>query len=111
VIDALIGGKVYGTPHSRMSKTGSTFATAKVRAATASGDSIFVNVIAFTDSAVVALLGLKDGDSVALSGELTPKVWTNKEGEAKPTLDLVAHKVLTPYDVTRKRRAVAEEAG
>jgi single-stranded DNA-binding protein len=109
VIDALIGGRIYGTPQSRMSKTGSTYATAKVRTPTASGESAFVNVIAFADSAVANLLRLNDGDSVALVGELTPKVWKGKDGEAKPALDLVAHKVLSPYDVTRKRRAAAAE--
>ena len=51
---------------------------------------------------------LHDGDSVAIAGELTPKVWTDKHGEAKPALDLVAHKVMSPYDVQRKRKAVAE---
>ena len=108
MIDALIGGKIYGTPQSRMSKTGSTFATAKVRTPMANGESIFVNVIAFADCAVIALLALSDGDSVALSGELTPKIWTDKAGIAKPALDLVAHAVLSGYHVNRKRKAVAE---
>jgi single-stranded DNA-binding protein len=108
VIDALIGGKLYGAPQSRMSKSGATFATAKVRTPMANGENIFINVIAFADAVVIALLALKDGDSVALSGELTPKCWTNKNGETKPALDLVAHNVLTPYDVTRKRKAITE---
>jgi hypothetical protein len=41
-----------------------------------------------------------------LSGALTPKVWTDREGNARPALDLVAHAVLSPYHVTRKRNAV-----
>jgi single-stranded DNA-binding protein len=55
---------------------------------------------------VAALLALGDGDSVALAGSLTPKVWTDREGNSRPALDLVAHQVLTAYHVTRKRKAV-----
>ena len=52
------------------------------------------------------LLALGDGDSVSLSGALTPKVWTDRDGHARPALDLVAHGLLTSYHVTRKRKAM-----
>lgn len=106
MIDGLIGGKLYGQPTERTSKTGKPFAIAKVRAAAGDGESLFVNVIAFDDAPVAALLGLSDGDSVALSGSLTPKVWTDKEGNTRPSLDMVAHQVLTAYHVKRKRAAM-----
>ena len=63
--------------------------------------------VAQVEETMRALLALGDGESVALSGELTPKVWTGKEGTARPSLDMVAHAVVTPYHVTRKRQAVA----
>lgn len=50
-------------------------------------------------------------DPVALAGTLTPKAWTDKDGNARPALDLVAHGLVTPYHVTRKRRAVAAARG
>ena len=106
MIDALISGKLYGQPTERTSKTGKPFALAKVRAAGGDGESLFVNVIAFDAAPCTALLALADGDSVALSGSLTPKVWTDKEGNARPGLDLVAHQVLTAYAVSRKRNAM-----
>ena len=106
MIDALISGKLYGQPTERTSKTGKPFALAKVRAAGGDGESLFVNVIAFDAAPCTALLALADGDSVALSGSLTPKVWTDKEGNTRPGLDLVAHQVLTSYHVTRKRVAM-----
>ena len=106
MIDALISGKLYGQPTERTSKTGKPFALAKVRAAGGDGESLFVNVIAFDTAPCTALLALGDGDSVALSGSLTPKVWTDKGGNARPGLDLVAHQVLTAYHVTRRRRAM-----
>jgi single-stranded DNA-binding protein len=110
MIDALVAGKLYGTAAVREAKNGSRFATAKVRVTTVTGEGLFVNVIAFAAPAVESLLALADGDSVALSGELTPKVWMDKNGDARPSLDLVAHAVLTAYHVTRKRQAVREEA-
>lgn len=106
MIDALIGGKLYGQPQQRQGHNGKTFTTAKLRAATNADEAIFVSVIAFAPDAQAALLALGDGESVAVSGELTPKVWANREGQTKPALDLVAHAVITPYHVTRKRKAI-----
>ena len=71
--------------------------TCKLRATTNDGDTIFVNVIAFDDDVQSALLALADADSIALSGTLTPKVWTDKNGLIKPAMDMVAHRVLTAH--------------
>ena len=106
MIDGLVSGKLYGTAASRTGQSGTQFVTAKVRAAVGDGETLFVNVIAFSDDAQSALLALNDGDSVALAGSLTPKVWTDKHGDAKPALDMVAHAVLTAYHVKRKRAAM-----
>lgn len=108
MIDALIAGKVYGQPVQKTGKQGKPFAIAKVRAAAGDGEGLFVNVISFEASAIAALLALGDGDSVAIAGSLTPKVWTDKQGDTRPAVDLVAHKVLTAYHVTRKRKAVQQ---
>ena len=106
MIDALIAGRVHGQPTARTGKNGKPFAVAKVRAAAGDGESLFVSVIAFDSAPCNALLALNDGDSVALSGSLTPKTWQDKEGNTRPALDLVAHQVLSSYHVTRKRAAV-----
>lgn len=106
MIDALISGKLHGKPIQRTGQSGKRFVTSRVRTPMSDGDAVFVNVIAFDSAVGAALLALDDGDSVALSGSLTPKVWT-KDGEARPSLDMVAHAVLTPYHVTRKRKAMA----
>lgn len=110
MIDGLIGGRLYGTAEERTGKSGKAFVTAKVRAAGGDGETLFVNVITFNCTVGDALLALEEGDSVALSGSLTPKVWTDKNGETRPALDMVAHAVLTAYHVKRKREAVAAKA-
>jgi single-stranded DNA-binding protein len=108
VIDALIAGRLHGKPQVRTAKNGNTFATAKVRTPMANGESAFVNVIAFSDTAKPALLALQEGDSVAIAGELKVGTYTAKDGTARPSLDLTAHAVVTEYHVSRMRRAVAD---
>ena len=105
MIEALISGKLHGQPAQKIAKTGKPFVVAKVRAHAGDAD-VFVNVIAFSQTACEALLALADGDAVALAGNLTPKAWTDREGVARPALDLVASQVLTAYHVTRKRKAI-----
>lgn len=107
MIDAILSGRIYGTPAEKTSgKTGKRFVTAKVRAAAGDGETLFVNIIAFDGNVCAGLLALGDGDSCSLSGALTPKVWTDRDGQARPALDLVAHGLLTSYHVTRKRKAM-----
>ncbi len=107
MIDGMIGGKLYGKPAQRVGQSGKAFVTAKLRTPTANGETLFVNVIAFSESVGASLLALDDGDSVSISGALTPKAWTDRNGEVKPSLDMVAHALLTTYHVTRKRQAMS----
>jgi single-stranded DNA-binding protein len=111
MIDGLVSGRLYGTAQVRTGQHGTHFVTCRVRASAGDGESLFVNVIAFDDTVKDALQALDDGDSVSLAGALTPKTWTDKQGNAKPALDMVVYAVLTAYHVQRKRRAVRGEAG
>ena len=94
MIDGLIAGRLFGEPERRTDKVGKHFTLLKVRASTAEGEVLFVNVIAFDDRLCTALDGLRDGDSVALSGAVTPRLWTDKQGIVRPALDMVAHRAL-----------------
>jgi single-stranded DNA-binding protein len=107
VIDGLIGGRIHGTPVSRVGKSGRPFVTAHVRVSLRDGESIFANVICFAQDARTALAALKEGDSVCLSGELTPRIYQPKDGGSpRPALDMLAHAVLTEYHVARRRKAM-----
>jgi single-stranded DNA-binding protein len=97
MIDGLIAGRLYGAPKEGEGKSGNVYTTAKVKVTGGNGDTFLCNVIAFDDDVQDALMALDDGDSVALSGSLTPKVYHEKNGDARPALDLVCHKVLTAY--------------
>src|SRR5512143_4065069 len=105
MIDALVSGRLAGAPAERTAKTGTRFATAKLRIPSRDGETVWVNVISFSATTATALLALGDGESVALSGELTAKVYTDKAGNVRPSLDLVAHAILSAYDIKRRRKA------
>ncbi|WNO04107.1 single-stranded DNA-binding protein [Rhodoferax mekongensis] len=107
MIDGLIAGHLVGLAETRQGKNGSSFALAKVKATAGDGENLIVNVIAFAAEASAALMALDDGDAVALAGALTPKVWTDKQGNTRPALDMVATQVLTSYHAVRKQHAVA----
>lgn len=107
MIEAIITGKLHQRADERTSRGGQPFVTAKVRTAVGEADSLFVNVVAFSESAGAALLALEAGDSLALAGTLKPSAWIDRDGNARPSLDLVATQVMTLYGLKRRRAAVA----
>lgn len=111
MIEGLVTGTLAGPVEQRQGKHGSTFVLAKVKANTGEDESLIVNVIAFAAEACAALLALDEGDALALAGALTPKVWTDKQGNTRPALDMVASQVLTVYQAGRKRAAAGGDAG
>jgi single-stranded DNA-binding protein len=107
MIEGLIAGTLVGLAEVRQGKNGTSFALAKVKAIAGDGESQMVNVIAFAAEASAALMALDDGDAVALAGALTPKVWTDKQGNTRPALDMVATQVLTVYHATQKHTEIS----
>lgn len=106
MIEGLVTGTLVGLAEQRQGKNDTSFVLAKVKATPGEGESLIVNVIAFAAEACAALLALDEGDTLAVSGALTPKVWTDKQGNTRPALDMVASQVLTIYHVDRKRAAL-----
>ncbi|MDP2261917.1 MAG: single-stranded DNA-binding protein [Hydrogenophaga sp.] len=101
MIDGLIAGRLMGDASRRVDKTGRTYIVARVLARNKADEEFIVNVIAFDDAPCDALLALADGDALCLAGSLTPKVWTDKQGNARPSLDMVVTRVLTARDAHR----------
>ena len=94
MIQALIAGTLLAKPEVREGKNGSSFTLAKLRAVAGDGESLIVNAIAFSPQVSALLLDLEDGDAVAVAGALTPKVWLDKQGNARPALDMIVSRVL-----------------
>jgi single-stranded DNA-binding protein len=108
MISGLVSGVLLGKPQERQSTKGKPFVTAKLRATGASGESTYIDIIAFSQSAGAVLLAMGGGDSLAVSGPLSTKVWNNKNGEAKVAIDIVAANVMTPYQLAKKREGLAK---
>jgi single-stranded DNA-binding protein len=98
MIDALIAGRLMGDASRRVDKAGRTYVVARVLARNKTDEEFIVNVIAFEEAPSAALLELADGDALSLTGALTPKVWTDKQGNHRPSLDLIATRVMTAYE-------------
>jgi hypothetical protein len=95
MMNGLISGKVFGDPEQRTGKGETTFVVLKLKAQAGDGETYLVNVIGFDRVVCQDMMALRDGDAVALNGSLTPKIWTDKQGNSRPVLDLVAQGVLT----------------
>ena len=105
MIDALISGRLRGTPSVRTGSNGAPFALFRVSAADKTGASLLCSCIAFSATAIEAVQRLSDGDSIAVTGEAAISTWNASDGSPRHGLDLTAHGVLTPYAVSRKRKA------
>ena len=108
MLDALLSGRLIGTPQKRLAKSGQPFAGARVRCPMHDGATVVVSVSAFEPEPMAALLVLADGDAVSITGPLTLGTWTDNEGLQRPSAAMLAHHVLTPYSVNKKRKAQPE---
>ena len=95
MIQALIAGTMMAPAETRDGKNDSSFTLAKVRVVAGDGESLIVNAIAFAPHVSAVLRALTEGDAIAVAGALTPKVWLDKQGNARPALDMIVSRVLT----------------
>ena len=109
MIDALLQGRLSSAPIQKTAKNGSPFATCRLRVAVADGGWLGVSVITFSRSVIERLMALSAGAAVAMAGELKIGIWHDKAGEARVQADLQAHELLSEFQVTRRRRAMAAQ--
>mgnify|MGYP003586016539 CR=1 FL=1 len=108
MIRTLLTGNLYGEPQARTSKSGSTFATAKVRADGKDGAVLWISIVAFNEVAD-RLLTLPANAAVALSGKLEVSAYTAKTGEPAAGLSVVVDELATLKAKPRPRPAVAPQ--
>jgi hypothetical protein len=109
MIDILASGRLIAKPQRLLDKNGKPYAVARVRTQMHTGESSVLNVVCFAEDAAKKLLALGEGDSIAVAGTLSVKTFfATKDGTWKPSLDLVAHALLTPYHVQCRREAMTE---
>jgi single-stranded DNA-binding protein len=91
----------------RQSFAGKTYATASMRVAIDGEEAVLASLIAFSDTAVAALLALTKGDALAVSGRGKLTSW-EKDGQQHHGLSVVADQVLTLYALDKRRKQTAE---
>ncbi len=106
---ALFLGDLLAAPVQRQTSAGSRFATATVRTG-AGSKSVLTGLATFSESTVDKLLGLKKGDSLAATGVLEMKVWSDREGRERRDWRLTASQVLTVYEAANRRKAAAGQS-
>jgi single-stranded DNA-binding protein len=109
MIRALLTGILYGEPVSRTSKSGSTFATAKVRADGKDGAFLWISIVAFGELAE-RLLTLKANNAVAISGKLEVSAYIAKSGEPAAGLSVVCDELAALKARPKPAVAVAPRA-
>lgn len=106
--DVLIQGKLKGGVTVRSSKSGRPFATFKLSTTDKANNQLWVSAITFSESAIEVLERLKEGDSVAMSGEAAISTWNANDGTTRYGLDVTAHQVMSAYHAGRKRGTKAK---
>lgn len=81
------------------------FVTAVVRTPHDGNEAIFVQVIAFEETACRALLAPHDRAPVALAGTLSVGIWVQDDVTPRPQIKMVANAVLTLASARRQRGA------
>jgi single-stranded DNA-binding protein len=102
MLNVLVTGTLVRDPQERQSAKGKAFVTASMRVPVEEGESILVSLIAFSDSAVSGLRALSNGDALAVSGRGKLTEW-EKNGEQHRGMSVVAERVMTLYQLEKKR--------
>ena len=88
MIRALVTGSLYGDPQTRTSQAGKPYVTAKVRADSKDGASVWCSIIAFGEIAD-RLMALGNGAALSVSGKAEINGWLDKQGDPRAGLSLV----------------------
>jgi len=107
MINALLSGNMFSDPQARTTSAGKSYATAQVRVACGE-ESILIGVAAFGEIGD-KLMALRKGDAVAITGELRPNVWTDKQGIERRSWNVTAAGVMSAYESRKRRSAHAQE--
>jgi len=110
MLSILASGTLVRDPESRTSAAGKSYATAQLRVPTEGEAAVLVSVIAFSTTAVEALLAHAKGDTIAVTGRGKLTAW-EKDGEQRHGLSVVVEGVLSAYQLEKRRSRAQGDAG
>jgi single-stranded DNA-binding protein len=100
----LASGKLLKPPTTRTAKNDEPYTVASMRAASDDGD-VLLSLIAFGQAGRV-LAALSAGDALSVTGVARLSHWQGKDGEERHGLSVTADAVLTPYQVSQRKRQI-----
>ena len=75
MLSVLVSGSLIADPKKRHGANGRTFVTGNMRVPSEDSDAMLVSLIAFSDEAKAALLGLGKGEAIALTSRAELTSW------------------------------------
>lgn len=110
MLSVLCSGSLVSDPRERTTQAGKSFATASMRVPAEDGEALLASLIAFDAGAVSALLALRKGDALAVSGRGKLTEW-EKNGEQRHGLSVTVDRVLSAYQAGKARKAARDTEG
>lgn len=110
MIRALIVCNLTSTPTQRTAKNGTPYATARASVPMGDAGRVSCSLVAFNEQAVMRLIELREGATVAIAGTLKVATWQDRDGNHRPALDLVADEVASTTPRPRKRKESGDSA-
>ena len=94
MLSILASGTLACTPQRRNGHGDRAYAYALMRVPAEGSDALLISISAFGDAAVAALLSLRKGDALAVTGRGKLEVW-DKESEQRHGLNVVVERILS----------------
>lgn len=91
-------GRLASDPREITTKSGKPMAVARIAVQMGDDDTLWLNVIAFGSMAEMLLKHGK-GEFISISGRVQKKSWTDKEGQARESLEIVADTIVSARTV------------
>lgn len=110
MIDVLIQGRLRGSVTIKQTQHGKDYAIFRVGTTDKDGEPLLAGCIAFDAAAVDAVRRLDDGDTLAISGEASPRSWQDRQGAERLGLDVLVYQAMSAYHAGRKRPGRQQEA-
>jgi single-stranded DNA-binding protein len=106
---ALVNGALHKAAEGRTSKAGTRFSTFALREKV-NGSTRWWSVVAFDEASIAAVLSMKVGEPIAVSGEFSAELWTPEGGEPRLSWQITADAILSAKAKPKQRtgREVAE---
>ena len=97
----LVSGKLWREPERKLTKAGKPYASATIRDGQGD-DATWWRLLAFSEAGCAELLGLHDGDGLAVGGAFKAELYDGRDG-ARISLTVVADRVISAKRQQRER--------